>query len=261
MGRYSDYEIRGMVSEDLFGFDVDYDTGAWKGWGTYRIYKGYDENTYTERMYYKVDDLRDDLCRAYEAAGKNEFPRVVLVKHGSWDECSKENACAKPDQQGPATGEPNDLQNGHNERPRRTKADFAALREAMGLTQANLADDLGVQARSVRRWEQPGQEGYEPPAEAWDMLDSYADLQRQMVDHARETVMRTGEEADHQPDRVVLTYWRSQEQYDELGRDEGWYGVANANARAVAAELGRHGFKVRFAYPGEGAIETPGSRY
>ena len=261
MGRYSDDEIRGMVSEDLFGFDVDYDTGAWKGWGTYRIYKGYNENTYTERMYYKVGDLKDDLCRAYETAGENEFPRVVLVKHGSWAECSKENACAKPDEQGLTTGEPNDLQNGHNERPRRTKADFAALRETVGLTQANLADDLGVNPRSVRRWEQPGQEGYEPPAEAWEVLDRYADLRRQMVDHARETVMQAGERMGGQPGQVVLTYYRSQEQYDDLGRDEGWYGVANANARAVASELAHYGVTVCFRYPEEGAIRTPGSRY
>ena len=63
------------------------------------------------------------------------------------------------------------------------------------------------------------------------------------------------------PDVVALTYWRSQEQYDEMGRDEGWYGVSNANARAVAAELRRYGFRVEFRYPGDGAIETPGSRY
>lgn len=143
----------------------------------------------------------------------------------------------------------------------RTKADFAALRETVGLTQANLADDLGVNPRSVRRWEQPGQEGYEPPAEAWEVLDRYADLQRRMVDHARETVMRAGDGAGRQPDEVVLTYYRFQEQYDDLGRDAGWYGVANANARAVAAELAHYGVRACFRYPGEGAVRTPGSRY
>lgn len=143
----------------------------------------------------------------------------------------------------------------------RTKADFAAMRETVGLTQANLADDMGVRARSVRRWEQPGMDVYEPPAEAWEVLDGYAETQRQMVDHAREVVTRAQEEAGHMPDVVALTYWRSQEQYDEMGRDEGWYGVANANARAVAAELRRYGFRVEFRYPDDGAIETPGSRY
>ena len=221
MGHYESDEIEDMVREDV--------DDAWEGEGWYQVRFSDGGQPYDETWYGTSDDLADDLRSAYAAATETHLPYAERVEREEPEE--------------------------------RTKADFAALRETVGLTQANLADDLGVQARSVRRWEQPGQEGYEPPADAWDMLDFYADLQRQMVDHARETVMRTGEEAGHQPDRVVLTYWRSQEQYDELGRDEGWYGVANANARAVAAELGRHGFKVRFAYPGEGAIETPGSRY
>lgn len=221
MGHYESDEIEDMVREDV--------DDAWDGEGWYQVRFSDGGQPYDETWYGTSDDLANDLRSAYADATETHLPYAERVER---------------------------------EEPEvRTKADFAALRETVGLTQSNLADDLGVQARSVRRWEQPGQEGYEPPADAWDMLDFYADLQRQMVDHARETVMRTGEEAGHQPDRVVLTYWRSQEQYDELGRDEGWYGVANANARAVAAELGRHGFKVRFAYPGEGAIETPGSRY
>lgn len=221
MSYYEGDEIEGMVREDV--------EDAWEGEGEYVITYTDGGQAYEPRWYGTSDELADDLRGAYADATETHLPYAERVER--------------------------------EEPEGRTKADFAALRETVGLTQANLADDLGVQARSVRRWEQPGQEGYEPPEDAWDMLDSYADLQRQMVDHARETVMRTGEEAGHQPDEVVLTYYRSQEQYDELGRDEGWYGVANANARAVAAELARYGFKVRFAYPGEGAVETPGSRY
>lgn len=216
----------GDETEDMVRKDVE---DAWEGEGEYVITYTDGGQAYEPRWYGTSDELADDLRGAYADATETHLPYAERVER--------------------------------EEPEGRTKADFAALRESVGLTQANLADDLGVQARSVRRWEQPGQEGYEPPEDAWDMLDSYADLQRQMVDHARETVMRTGEEAGHQPDEVVLTYYRSQEQYDELGRDEGWYGVANANARAVAAELARYGFSVRFAYPGEGAIRTPGSRY
>lgn len=221
MGYYESDEIEDMVREDV--------DDAWEGEGWYQIRFSDGGQSYDETWYGTSDELADDLRSAYAGATETHLPYAERVEREEPEE--------------------------------RTKADFAALRETVGLTQANLADDLGVQARSVRRWEQPDQEGYEPPADAWDMLDSYADLQRQMVDHARETVMRTGEGAGHQPDEVVLTYYRSQEQYDELGRDEGWYGVANANARAVAAELARYGLSVRFAYPGEGAIETPGSRY
>nr|DAH85370.1 MAG TPA: protein of unknown function (DUF4447) [Caudoviricetes sp.] len=209
--------------EDMVREDVE---DAWEGEGWYQVSYSDGGQSYDERWYGTSDELADDLRGAYEDATETHLPYAERV-----------------------------------EREERTKADFAALRETVGLTQANLADDLGVNPRSVRRWEQPGQEGYEPPAEAWEVLDRYADLRRQMVDHARETVMRAGERMGGQPGQVVLTYYRSQEQYDDLGRDEGWYGVANANARAVAAELAHYGVRACFRYPGEGAIRTPGSRY
>lgn len=209
--------------EDMVRENVE---DAWEGEGWYQVSYSDGGRSYDERWYGTSDELADDLRGAYEDATETHLPYAERVEHEE-----------------------------------RTKADFAALRETVGLTQANLADDLGVNPRSVRRWEQPGQEGYEPPAEAWEVLDRYADLRRRMVDHARETVMQAGERMGGQPGQVVLTYYRSQEQYDDLGRDEGWYGVANANARAVASELARYGVTACFRYPGEGAVRTPGSRY
>lgn len=209
--------------EDMVREDVE---DAWEGDGWYQVSYSDGGRSYDERWYGTSDELADDLRGAYEDATETHLPYAERVEHEE-----------------------------------RTKADFAALRETVGLTQANLADDLGVNPRSVRRWEQPGQEGYEPPAEAWEVLDRYADLRRRMVDHARETVMQAGERMGGQPGQVVLTYYRSQEQYDDLGRDEGWYGVANANARAVASELAHYGVTACFRYPEEGAIRTPGSRY
>ena len=35
------------------------------------------------------------------------------------------------------------------------KAEFRAMREMVGMTQATLADALGVEVRSVKRWESP----------------------------------------------------------------------------------------------------------
>lgn len=221
MGYYESDEIEDMVSEDV--------ADAWEGEGTYQVSYSDGGQAYEPRWYGTSDELADDLRGAYADATETHLPYAERVE---------------------------------DEEPEtRTKADFAALRETVGLTQANLADDLGVNPRSVKRWEQPGMEGYEPPADAWDVLDSYAETQRQMVEHCRETAMQAREQTGRMPDAVTLTYWRSQEQYDELGRDRGWYGVANANARAVAAELARYGFAVRFAYPGDGAIHTPASRY
>lgn len=140
----------------------------------------------------------------------------------------------------------------------RTAAGFRALRERVGLSQSDLAEELGVALRSVKRWERGL---FDAPDEAWDVLGSYAETQEQMVDHAREIVLSVGEEAGRRPDEIVLTYYRTQEEYDAHGRDEGPYGVANANARAVAAELAHYGVETCFRYPDEGAISTPGSRY
>ncbi len=221
MGYYESDEIEDMVREDV--------ADAWEGEGTYQVSYSDGGQAYEPRWYGTSGELADDLRGAYADAIETHLPYVERVE---------------------------------DEEPEaRTKADFAALRETVGLTQANLADDLGVNPRSVKRWEQPGMDGYEPPEDAWEVLDAYAETQRRMVDHARETVISTGEEAGRQPEQVVLTYFRSQEQYDRLGRDEGWYGVANANARAVAAELRRYGFSVVFRYPEEGAVRTQGSSY
>ena len=37
----------------------------------------------------------------------------------------------------------------------RTKAEFRAIREQLGMSQSVLADMMDVQDRSVRRWESP----------------------------------------------------------------------------------------------------------
>ncbi|MBY4797872.1 hypothetical protein K6V98_05850, partial [Collinsella sp. AGMB00827] len=68
-------------------------------------------------------------------------------------------------------------------------------------------------------------------------------------------------EAEHKPETVVFTLYRSQEQYDEFGRDPGSYGFVNGCARFAGGVLRMRGFDVEYRYPDEGAIRTPGSRY
>ena len=143
----------------------------------------------------------------------------------------------------------------------RTKAEFRALREMVGLSQADLAEEMGVTTRSVKRWEDDGAEWHNPPQDAWDALDAYLMTQDQMVAEATEEVRATVRDAGRAPDAVAVTYYKSQAQYDALGRDEGCYGIANANARALASALRREGVRVEFRYPDAGAVPTPGSRY
>lgn len=143
----------------------------------------------------------------------------------------------------------------------RTKAEFRALRETVGFSQHALAAELGVSPLSVKRWERPDIDGYNPPADAWDMLDSYLAAHDRMVAEMFAEVRRQVKAIGRKTDCIPITYYRDQAQLDALGRDEGYYGVANANARDLAGKLRRAGYTVEFRYPGQGAVKTPGSRY
>jgi transcriptional regulator with XRE-family HTH domain len=126
------------------------------------------------------------------------------------------------------------------------KANFRALRERVGMSQQDVADALGVSCRTVKRWEHEA-DRREPPADAVGLLTKQLDVQRQMVG----TCERVTEEAGRMPSLVPITYYRDQSMYDEFGRDSGPFGVANANARAVAQELEALGCAVEFRYPCE----------
>lgn len=135
----------------------------------------------------------------------------------------------------------------------RTKADFKSLRESIGYTQLNVAQALIVDVRTVKRWEKPQQP--EPPADAWEWLEAERDRFEKMLAFMVEKAVESGAR------RAVLTYYRTQEQYDYAGRDAGAVGFANALARAVGREVGREGVEVEYRYPDDGAIRTEGSRY
>lgn len=137
-----------------------------------------------------------------------------------------------------------------------TKADFRAMREALGLTQLDVADACGVRALTVKRWERPGFP--EPPDDAWAYLNSMRDRMVEMAELAADKAVELRDETG--AGAIALTYFRDQ-QYDASGRDEGPVGFANAVARLTASYLEVEGFDVEFRYPDDGAVRTPGSRY
>lgn len=135
----------------------------------------------------------------------------------------------------------------------RTKADFRAARERCGISKQHAADSIGVGLQTLKRWERPGFP--DPPEDAWAWLDSECARFDEMLNYA------VGVAVDSGAPSVVLTYYRSQEQFDECGRDSGYYGFANALARAVGEELSLAGLAVEYRYPDDGAVSTPGSNY
>ena len=126
----------------------------------------------------------------------------------------------------------------------RSKAEFRALRESVGMSQADVANKLGVTVRSVRRWETPAPGYRGAPDDAWAMLDDALAKQDAVVAGALDM-------ADALPGRSVqLTYYRDQTQFDLFGREPGEpYGQANANTRMTADALRCQGVEVSFAYP------------
>lgn len=125
----------------------------------------------------------------------------------------------------------------------KTHAGFRALRESLGLSLADVAEAMGVRERSVRRWEACG-DNY-PPEDAWEWLEGMQRRFEEGVSHALSVVERSG------AGRASITYYRSQEEYDAMGRDEGPYGFTNAISREVALTLQAEGIEVALMFPEE----------
>lgn len=122
----------------------------------------------------------------------------------------------------------------------RTKQEFRALREQVGMTQQVIADLLGVRERSVRRWESLDAPQF-PPAPAWELVDRAIDRQQEGIRIALGTVQQLQDDFG-EPRAVVLPYWMNQDDYETWSTDAisgtaTTYQEANANIRALAAVL------------------------
>lgn len=118
------------------------------------------------------------------------------------------------------------------------KATFKAMRETSGASQAALADALGVNARTVKRWETPGQP--EPPQDAWNLVEAW---RHDAVAGANWHVKQAEELREDFHEAYVLTLYRSQEEFDRvlspiLAQAPSYHwqdAVAEARAAAIAA--------------------------
>lgn len=131
---------------------------------------------------------------------------------------------------------------------KRTKAEFRAIRETVGMTQGALARELGVEVRSVKRWESPTAPQV-PPQDAWDVLDAALSAQRRGIATALGRVDEIAKERGAYPKSVMLPYWTSQDAYDEghYVDDGGDWRMANATNRLLAHALHERGIRVAWS--------------
>lgn len=127
----------------------------------------------------------------------------------------------------------------------RSKQEFKALREQVGMSQTDLALALDVSERSVKRWESVKYTEYNAPQDAWDILDDALKLQRQVVSAALGQIEEAAQEVGGYPESVKLVYWSSQAEYDKhhCVDDDGDWRQANATARIVSYALHERGIE------------------
>lgn len=133
----------------------------------------------------------------------------------------------------------------------RTKQEFRAIRERVGITHAAMARMMGVSQRSVRYWED-AEPVRKPPAQAWEILDDALAAQRQVLAFGMAKVDAITKEMGHEPDVVRLPYWLGETDYLTHSTDAahgvaGDWRMANANNMAMALMLEQRGIKVEWA--------------
>lgn len=116
---------------------------------------------------------------------------------------------------------------------RKTKATARAIRESIGMTQLELSAEFDVDIRTVKRWENPAHPSTYPD-EVFDwLLAAREDMVSRAIGLAQSI-------AADKPERVVLPYFRTQEELDavqlSVGQDQP-VGYFNATARMIADAL------------------------
>lgn len=130
-------------------------------------------------------------------------------------------------------------------------ANLRALREEVGISQADLADLAGVAVSTAKRWERGV---YAVPA---DVFDALASLRRWVEAQAAAHVAQASalaEELGPGLGRVRLTYYRTPDELAERGGEDcpPCYGAVNEATRRAACALRVMGYRVEYDYPDEG---------
>lgn len=132
----------------------------------------------------------------------------------------------------------------------RTKSEFRAIRERVGISHAALASMMGVSQRSVRYWENPVSQRY-PPEEAWKILDDALREQQRAIAFAMQKIDWAEDITDAPPSAVRLPYWLTEGDYVSWSTDAmlgvaGDWRMANANNLALSIRLEEMGIPVEW---------------
>lgn len=109
----------------------------------------------------------------------------------------------------------------------RTPAEFRAIRERLGLSQAWMSYRLGIDLKTLKNWERGNR--WVPSTEAWKLLDSLTDL---FEKHLADANAMRAEGPNSKT--LTLVYYRTQEQYEESTETELYFGFANSLTREIA---------------------------
>ena len=128
----------------------------------------------------------------------------------------------------------------------RSVAEFRAKRELCGISLYDVADELGVAANTVKRWENPN---YFPPSPAaWRYIDRQYERHCDQVEEALQEAL-----ASAKPDEPVTVLWHRNGMRGVTDAQVGWN---NAVSKAVAESLMTLGHDVTFRWSDPEAEEA-----
>ena len=129
----------------------------------------------------------------------------------------------------------------------RTPAEFQAMRKRVGVSCSDLAHALGIEVRTVRRYESPSSPAV-PFDQAWDMLDGMMKRRAQAIDAAIDELER--QERERGVASVSLTIWPSDAAWSEAHPGErGSARFANSINCALADVAEALGYTVEWVWP------------
>ena len=141
----------------------------------------------------------------------------------------------------------------------RTPAEFQATRKRVGLSCSDLAHALGIEVRTVRRWESPSSPAV-PFDQAWDLLDARLETRRRAIDAAIDELEKQEKERGGIAS-VSLAIWPSDAAWSQAHPGEqGGARFANSINCAVADVAEALGYAVEWVWPETDLVKSQRQR-